>query len=208
MKNKKENNSNDVATVPVQETRKKEITQSKQSKRNMRTLLLYGFIIFMTVLIVWQNVCDRNGLWASPAYFEERLLVYANYFWQQVGKAIAHISSFVEWLDIAQLWQSVVRVLLPAVQIAMSWTYVITGYLWVAGTYYNHPLAIYSGTALLAAVLCAVIYHFRAAILKCVPALSLQSDNDIMIVSCVATITLFFLVGFATFSYYRPPVSL
>ena len=211
MKKKSTGDSNVIGT-PIPALRATDVpVQVGRAGVKRRTIdvagICAGAVLFVCfAVVIWQNVCDRNGLLFSPVYVGETVLLYARFFWQTIGKGIAHVAAFADWLDLASVWRSAVKVAFVAGEIAMSWTYLSTGYFWVANTCYDYPGVVYAGSAVLVAVFFALMYYF--GVFSWVARVSMQSDRAITITSGVCIAGLMGLIGLLGFSHYNNPVSL
>lgn len=114
--------------------------------------LLFGLLVS---ILTWEHVARTNGSALKPSVFFNFLATHLNTFFQRAGEYFAILSSYLTYIDLKDLKQTLVDVFKPLFDICVSPFYFIYGYMVMARSYVSDTYLIYFGSVL---GFCVVIY--------------------------------------------------
>lgn len=106
----------------------------------------FGFLIFAI-----QVFCEVQKTTHSPGSVLKRIKEFLQRIFRKIGKCIATLSSYLQWLKLETLADAAAHLLEPILGILLSWTHLFAGYFKKCFSY-STPLTVVLGTILPIAV--------------------------------------------------------
>lgn len=110
----------------------------------MKLQLILGLIL----LFVYEHISRINNLYPLAPYLR-RLAHWFTDSWYRLGQFLCHLSAFLEHLHLEEVAQTLVSLIHPMVEIVLSWSNLIKGYIEETFRFYPHPGLIILGSLLL-----------------------------------------------------------
>jgi hypothetical protein len=118
-------------------------------------------IIGLILLFVYEHISRINNLYPLAPHLR-RLAHWFTDSWYRFGQFLSHLSAFLEHLHLEEVSQTLVSLIHPVVEILLSWTNVIKGYIVETFSHYPHPGMIILGSILLIFALDLLIATLRS----------------------------------------------
>lgn len=110
-------------------------------------------------IYIWQVACEVNEWELGPAWGLVKVKLWANDFFECLGRWVAYISSYLHWLKLRTLWDALVHLVEPLIGILCSGFYFVKGYV-LSAAEYTQTYMIYVGSGLLVILVGAVLWRY------------------------------------------------
>ena len=125
----------------------------------LTTTLLFTLLPLL-ILYLWQIAADVRHWTISPGAHLTALRAVLERLFDQAGRGLAYLSSYLTWLRFDILWNAAVHLLEPLVGVLLSWYAFFRGYVLAAASYTSSRYTIYLGTIIPTGVLVGLLYCY------------------------------------------------
>lgn len=106
---------------------------------------------------IWQHYGRMHGLRFRPGTILSTLADGCEWFWEQLGKAWAFVSNFLNWINLKEFWVSMKEMFTGLSDIVMSFRYFKVAYD-TAASLYDNPWLVRVGSWTLACLVVALCF--------------------------------------------------